>query len=103
MAVTAILTLNSWQLFSFVYNGAGSGNANKLRFRYNKADVALTISGTVTATSNNSNDNYVWFSQDASTTNSFKGQVGEVLLFNAALTPGQVSAVEQHLGSKWGI
>lgn len=97
------LTLNSWQLFSFVYNGAGSGNANKLRFRYNKADVALTISGTVAATSNNSNDNYVWFSQDASTTNPFKGQVGEVLLFNAALTPGQVSAIEQYLGSKWGI
>jgi hypothetical protein len=80
-----------------------ANNANRLRFRYNKADVPLTISGTVAATSNNSNDNYVWFASDASTTNPFKGQVGEVLLFNTALDPGQVSAVEQYLGTKWGV
>jgi hypothetical protein len=97
------LVLNTWQLFSFVYNGAGAGNANRLRFRYNKADVALNISGTVSATANSSNDNYVWFSQDSSTQNPFKGQIGEVLLFNTALNPGQVSAIEQYLGSKWGI
>ena len=97
------LALNIWQVWSFVFNGAGSGNANRLRFRYNKADVPLTISGTVAATSNNSNDNYVWFASDASTTNPFKGQVGEVLLFNTALDPGQVSAVEQYLGTKWGV
>jgi len=96
------LTLNTWQVFSFVFNGAGSGNANRLRFRYNKADVPLNISGTVAATANSSNDNYVWFSSDSSTSNPFKGQIGEVLLFNAALGPGQVSAVEQYLGSKWG-
>lgn len=94
---------NTWQLHSFVFNGAGSGNAQKLRYRYNKADQGLTISGTVASTSNNSNDNYVWGAQDTSSQNPFKGYIGEVLLFNIALDAGQVAAIETYLGNKWGI
>lgn len=96
-------TNNIWQMHSFVYNGNGANNAQKLRYRYNKADQALTITGTIAAKSNASNDNYVWAAQDASSTNAFKGYIGEVLLFNVALDVGQVSAIEQYLGNKWGI
>lgn len=94
---------NSWQIHSFVYNGSASTNAQKLRYRYNKADQPLTITGTIAAKSNASNDNYVWGAQDTSSTNPFKGYIGEVLLFNVALDVGQIAAIEAYLGAKWGI
>jgi hypothetical protein len=94
---------NNWQLHSFVYDGNGSTNAQKLRYRYNKADQALTITGTISAKSNASNDNYIWGAQDTSTLNPFKGYIGEVLLFNKALSSGEVAAIETYLGGKWGV
>lgn len=96
-------TNNTWQMHSFVYDGNGSTNAQKLRYRFNKADQALTITGTIAAKSNASNDNYVWAAQDTSSTNAFKGYIGEVLLFNVALNVGQITAIESYLGGKWGI
>jgi hypothetical protein len=105
--VTSIpLNTATWQVFSFVYDGTPSlSNAQKLRFRYNKADVALTISGTVGTTTNSSNATMNWFVKNPgeASTNGYRGYVGEILLFNKALTPGQVSAVETYLGNKWGI
>ena len=94
-----------WQLFSFVFNGAGSGNSNRLRFRYNKADVTLGFGATtVGTTTNGSNDTFIHFTlNDGDFSKAFKGYVGEVLLFNKALSPGQVSSIEQYLGSKWGV
>ena len=104
---TSALPLNAgvWQVLSFVYNGAGAVAATKLRFRYNKADVPITITGTVANVTNSSNATMNWFAKNPgeASTNGFRGQVGELLLFNAALDPGQVSAVEQYLGGKWGI
>lgn len=96
-------TNNAWQIHSFVYNGNGSTNAQKLRYRYNKADQDLTITGTIAAKSNASNDNYVWGASDSSSSNAFKGYIGEVLLFNVALNVGQIAAIESYLGNKWGI
>jgi hypothetical protein len=63
----------------------------------------MTYSGTVAATTNSSNSTMNWFVQNPGPVNTFRGYVGEVLLLNKALTPGQVSAVEQYLGGKWGI
>ena len=100
---TIAMSLNTWQLHSFVYNGNGSSNAQKLRYRYNKADQALTITGTIAAKSSGSNDNYVWAAQDSSSSNPFKGQIGEVFIFNKALSSGEVAAIETYLGSKWGV
>ena len=97
------MSLNTWQLHSFVYNGNGSTNSQKLRYVYNKAEQPLTITGTIAAKSNNSNDNYVWGAQDTSSSNPFKGQIGEVLLFNKALSSGEVTAIETYLGNKWGV
>jgi hypothetical protein len=98
------MTTGTWQTFSFVYNGTSSlSNAQKLRFRYNKADVALTYSGTIGTTTNSSNATMNWFVQNPGPVNPFRGYVGEVLLFDAALNPGQVAAVETYLGNKWGI
>lgn len=97
------ISLNTWQLHSFVYNGNGATNADKLKYRYNKADQALTITGTVAAKSNASNDNYVWGAQDTSSLNPFKGYIGEVLLFNKSLSSGEVSGIETYLGNKWGV
>ena len=97
------LSLNTWQLHSFVYNGNAGTAAQKLRYIYNKAEQPLTISGTIAAKSSGSNDNYVWCAQDTSSQNPFKGQIGEVLLFNKALSSGEVTAIESYLGTKWGI
>mgnify|MGYP003326407781 CR=1 FL=1 len=94
---------NRWQLHSFVYDGSAATNAQKLRYRYNKADQVLTITGTIAAKSNASNDNYVWAAQDTSSSNAFKGYIGEVLLFNKALSSGELSGIETYLGNKWGI
>ena len=102
-ASSVALSLNTWQIHSFVYSGGGSTPAQKLRYRYNKADQTLSITGTIAATSGNSNDNYVWGAQDASSTNPFKGYIGEVMLFNRALTGGEVAAIETYLGGKWGV
>ena len=99
----ATFSNNTWQIHSFVYDGTGATNAQKLRYRYNKADQGLNITGTITAKSNGSNDNYVWGAQDTSALNPFKGYIGEVLLFNKALTVTEVEALETYLGSKWGI
>ena len=86
-----------------MYNGGGATSAQKLRYRYNKADQTLSISGTITATSGNSNDNYVWGASDNSNVSPFKGYIGEVMLFNRALTAGEVAAIETYLGGKWGV
>jgi hypothetical protein len=99
----ATLSLNTWQIHSFVYNGGGATSAQKLRYRYNKSDQTLSISGTITATSGNSNDNYVWGASDNSNVSPFKGYIGEVMLFNKALTAGEVAAIETYLGGKWGV
>jgi hypothetical protein len=99
----ATLSLNTWQIHSFVYNGGGATSAQKLRYRYNKADQTLSISGTITPTSGNSNDNYVWGAKDTSSSTPFKGYIGEVMLFNRALTAGEVAAIETYLGGKWGV
>lgn len=100
---SAVFSNNTWQIHSFVYDGNGATNAQKLRYRYNKADQTLTITGTIAAKSNGSNDNYVWGAQDTSALNPFKGYIGEVLLFNKALTVTEVQALETYLGSKWNV
>ena len=99
----ATMSLNTWQLHSFVFDGNASTAAQKLRYRYNKADQALTITGTIAAKSSGSNDNYVWGAQDTSSLNPFKGLIGEVFIFNKALNSGEVAGIETYLGGKWGI
>jgi len=98
-----VMTTNTWQLHSFVFDGNGANNNSRLRYRYNKADQGLTITGTVPATANASNDNFAFGATDFPGSNVYTGYIGECFLWNRALTVGEVAAIETYLGTKWGI
>lgn len=102
-STTIPLITTAWQIFSFVFDGGSTGgNAGRLRFRYNKADQVMTYSGTASGNTNNSLDNY-YIGANTGGSNPGKAQIGEFFIWNRALKPGEVTAIETYLGTKWGI
>jgi hypothetical protein len=100
---TVPLNTTTWQVFSFVFDGTAPATTGRLRFRYNKADQTLTYSGSAGTATGGSTDNYYIGGMGSGPSNQVSAQIGEFLIWNRALKPGEVSAVETYLGTKWGI
>lgn len=101
--VTAVPTSNAntyttsynWAIFTLVYDAA-----NPLVFRLDKTGYALGAH-TPPATSSGAN-NALYLGYDGSNP-SFTGFIGEVIMFDKALTSTEYGNVENYLSNKWGL
>ena len=65
--------------------------------------VANGVSGTPYATSLNFTPTKIVLGNSAALTAAFSGRIGEVLMWNRALTSDEILKVRRYLASKWGI
>ena len=86
---------------TLVFDGTQTGNADRLKYRFDGSDATLGFTGTVPATiSPSSGAIYVGCDDD---TEILDGKIGEILIFNKALSSAEITDLEAYLTSKWGI
>ena len=91
----------SFHIHSLVFDGTQSGNAARLVYRLDGSGKTLTFTGTIGATTSASNGTIFIGCDDSA--EFMNGDVGEVLMFNKALSGAEVSGVESYLTTKWGL
>lgn len=107
--VTVTDDTTKFHMYGMVYDGSQTGNANRLQFRYEKSAKTLTFTGTIPATTGA--QSYMYFGGDdrsggnggALSGTYMNGYIGEVLIWQRALTSSEISSVELYLNQKWGL
>lgn len=92
---------SSFHIHTLVFDGSQSGNAARLVYRIDGSAKTLTFTGTVGATTSASNGTIFIGCDDSA--EFMNGDVGEVLMFNKALSGAEISGLESYLTTKWGI
>ncbi len=82
-----------------VYNGATRLNGVSINGRSTQKPHQLSIVSHVTT----GNVNATNFSKDRGWNRFWKGNLGELLIFNQVLSAADIASVEQYLGAKWKI
>ena len=98
-----------FHMYGMIFDGSQTGNANRLAFRYDKAAKTLTFTGTIPATT--SSQSYMYFGGDdrsgasggALSNTYMSGYIGEVLIWQRALSASEISTVEYYINQKWGL
>ena len=107
--VTVTNDTTKFHMYGMVFDGSQTGNANRLKFNYDKVNQTLTYTGTIGA--NVGSPAYFFFGGDSrakGVSNTFfntfmTGYIGEVLMWTQALTPSELTGVQNYLNSKWGL
>ena len=92
---------SSFHIHTLVFDGSQSGNAARLVYRIDGSAKTLTFTGTVGATTSASNGTIFIGCDDSA--EFMNGDVGEVLMFNKALSGAEISGLESYLTTKWGL
>jgi len=90
-----------FHIHTLVFDGTQSGNAARLVYRIDGSAKTLTFTGTVGTTTSASNGTIFIGCDDSA--EFMNGDVGEVLMFNKALSGAEISGVESYLTTKWGL
>lgn len=108
--VTVTNDTAKFHMYGMIYDGNQTGNANRLQFRYDKASTTLSFTGTIPATTG-ANQDYMYFGGDnrsgaaggALASTYMSGYIGEVLIWQRALTTAEQTTVEAYINTKWGL
>jgi len=90
---------NVGNITTLIHKSSGVGNIRTNGHKLFSTDTAQTA---VIDTSSSATF-YIGAQIVANATNPFKGNLGEVIIFNRALKEGEINSVEQYLSQKWGI
>jgi len=97
---TGTITDDTWHIWSLIYDGTASGNA-RLIGRLDKTSATLYTGTQPAQLSTGSNIMYLGSTNEAGY--DLTGYMGEVIMFNRALSATEYANVENYLSNKWGI
>jgi len=97
---TGTITDDTWHIWSLIYDGTASGNA-RLIGRLDKTSATLYTGTQPAQLSTGSNIMYLGSTNEAGY--DLTGYMGEVIMFNRALSAIEYANVENYLSNKWGI
>jgi hypothetical protein len=97
---TGTITDDTWHIWSLIYDGTASGNA-RLIARLDKTSATLYTGTQPAQLSTGSNIMYLGSTNEAGY--DLTGYMGEVIMFNRALSATEYANVENYLSNKWDI
>jgi len=97
---TGTITDDTWHIWSLIYDGTASGNA-RLIGRLDKTSATLYTGTQPAQLSTGSNIMYLGSTNEAGY--DLTGYMGEVIMFNRALSATEYANVENYLSNKWDI
>ena len=97
----ASLTTNFF-LLELVYDGSQS-NASRVKFYRNTTLLSTSVSGTIPTTLTSCTADFRVGSFGGSLTRYFTGDIGEIIIYDSALSGGNRASVESYLNSRWAI
>ena len=97
---TGTITDDTWHIWSLIYDGTASGNA-RLIGRLDKTSATLYTGTQPAQLSTGSNIMYLGSTNEAGY--DLTGFMGEVIMFDKALTATEYANVENYLSNKWGL
>ena len=92
---SAANTLDTWAIFTLRYDAA-----NNLVFRL--AKTAYTLGAHTPPATSSASNSALYLGYDGSST-AFTGFIGEVIMFDKALSATEYANVENYLSNKWGL
>lgn len=106
--ITVTNDTTKFHMYGMIFDGSLVGNA-RLAFRYDKSATTLTYTGTIPATTGS--QSYMYFGgDDRSGANGgalagtyMNGYIGEVLIWQRALSTAEQTTVESYINNKWGL
>ena len=90
-------------VFTLIYDGTKTGNANRLKFRVNKTDQSLNFGVTTVGATTSASASYFYAGRNSDDTARYNGYLMEIVLYSTALTPSNVSDVENYFINRWQI
>lgn len=94
--------LDTWLIVGARWNG-GTNMATDAEPRISRAVNTASLSGTRTTATTNWSSTIRIGASNGSGTNSWKGQIGEIVIFSRSLSDQEVTVVEAYLAAKWGL